>query len=98
MKDDGLNVFSNGEMVYRIKGKHAKVSVIWNYQAPEGTGDTHYSMMRGTKCNLIIQQGLEENFKPVLYIESNESNFEQRLNEALANEITLEFEGLPQKK
>ena len=35
-----------------IKGVHAKTSVIWNYKAPEGTGDTHYSIMRGTKANL----------------------------------------------
>jgi hypothetical protein len=43
--------------------------VIWNYKAPEGTGDTHYSIMRGSKANLIIRQGKEENYKPVLYIE-----------------------------
>ncbi|MCK5464101.1 MAG: oxidoreductase, partial [Bacteroidales bacterium] len=43
---------------------------IWNYQAPEGTGDTHYSIMRGSKANLVIRQGEEENFKPTLYIES----------------------------
>jgi predicted dehydrogenase len=64
-----LNVYSNGEIIYKIRGVHAKVSVTWNYQAPEGTGDTHYSMMRGSKSNLIIRQGQEQNFKPVLYIE-----------------------------
>lgn len=98
LKDNGLNVYCNGEMVYKIKGKHAKVSVIWNYQAPEGTGDTHYSTMRGTKCNLIIKQGIEENFKPVLYIESNETDFEQHLNRALANEITAQFKGVTAEK
>ena len=33
-------------------------------------GDTHYSLMRGTKANLIIRQGTEQNFKPVLYVEN----------------------------
>ena len=56
-----LEVYSNGEMNYTIKGVHAKVSVIWNFQAPEGAGDTHYSIMRGTKCNLIIRQGQRRN-------------------------------------
>src|SRR5690606_31853565 len=37
---DSLKVFSNGEMNYTLKGVHAKISVIWNFQAPEGTGDT----------------------------------------------------------
>lgn len=66
--DDQLHVYSNGEMIYRIRGKVAKVSVTWNYQAPEGTGDTHYSMMRGTQADLIIEQGESESYKPTLYI------------------------------
>jgi hypothetical protein len=68
IKGDALQVFSNGEMNYTLKGKHAKVSVIWNFQAPEGSADTHYSMMRGTKANLIIRQGKEENYRPALYV------------------------------
>ena len=52
-----------------MKGIHAKVSVVWAYQAPEGTGDTHYSIMRGTSANLVIRQGAEQKYKPVLYIE-----------------------------
>lgn len=67
--DTVLDIYSNGEINYRIKNVHARVSVIWNYQAPEGAGDTHYSIMRGTKANLIIRQGREEQFKPTLYIE-----------------------------
>ena len=65
-----VSAVSNGEMLYKIKDVHAKVSVIWNYQAPEGTGDTHYSIMRGTKCNIIIRQGKAEVYKPTLYVEA----------------------------
>ena len=68
--DGKLNVYCNGAFTYSLRGIHAKVSVIWNYQAPEGTGDTHYSIMRGSKANLVIRQGEEENFQPTLYIES----------------------------
>ena len=69
VNDSILKVYSNGEINYQLKGIHAKVSVVWAYQAPEGTGDTHYSIMRGTKANLIIRQGAEQKYKPVLYIE-----------------------------
>ncbi len=69
LDDDVLKVYSNGEINYTLKGINAKVSVIWNFQAPEGTGDTHYSIMRGTNCDLIIRQGEEEGYKPRLYIE-----------------------------
>ena len=92
--DNKLNVYCNGEMNYKVRGKHAKVSVIWNYQAPEGTGDTHYSIMRGTKSNLIIRQGKDENFKPTLYIEVlDKLNFEEGFKSALSNEITELFPG-----
>lgn len=67
--NDTLQVYANGEINYSLRGVHAKVSVTWAYQAPEGAGDTHYSIMRGTQANLIIRQGAEESFKPVLYIE-----------------------------
>ena len=69
-----VQVKSNGEINYLINGVHAKVSVIWNYRAPEGTGDTHYSIMRGTKCNLVIRQGAEQKFQPTLYIEPINEN------------------------
>ena len=63
-----LRVYSNGEINYTIKGVHAKVSVIWNFEAPEGTGDTHYSTMRGSTAELMIRQGEAEDYKPTLYI------------------------------
>ncbi|WP_446051194.1 putative oxidoreductase C-terminal domain-containing protein [Zobellia laminariae] len=97
--DDKLNVFCNGEMVYKINGKHAKVSVIWNYQAPEGTGDTHYSIMRGTKSDLIIKQGEEEGYKPTLYISPKQQDgFEELLNTAIEGEITAQFPGTTMEK
>ena len=95
LKDGKLNVFANGEMVYRIKGVFAKVSVEWNYQAPPGGGDTHYSVMHGTKCDLIIRQGKQEKFLPELYIENVKGSsiieFATQLKEALK---TLPYDSL----
>lgn len=88
VNDSTIGVFSNGEINFKLKGVHAKVSVTWGYKAPEGTGDTHYSIMRGTRANLIIKQGKEENYKPVLYIEpvnKQDAGFEKDLKEALAS-------------
>ena len=97
--DGRLHTFSNGEMIYKIKGKHAKVSVLWNYQAPEGTGDTHYSIMRGTKCNLIIRQGPEENFKPVLYLQPTiKEPFDKMLKQAMGKEVQGLFPGTAAEK
>lgn len=96
---DKLKVYCNGEMVYKIKGKYAKVSVIWNYEAPEGTGDTHYSIMRGTKSDLVIKQGEEENYKPTLYIKSKGvENFDSVITEAIEQHINSKFQGTKAEK
>lgn len=96
--DGKLNVYSNGEINYKLKGKHAKVSVIWNYEAPEGTGDTHYSIMRGSLCNVIIKQGKEDNYEPTVYIEANMDEglgtFEGGLSKAINQDIATMYPGL----
>jgi predicted dehydrogenase len=65
--DSILQVWSNGEINYTIKGVHAKVTVMWKYQTESGN-DTHYSILRGTNADLVIKQGADEQYKTVLYI------------------------------
>jgi len=92
--DTTLAIYSNGEINYSIKGVQAKVKVQWDYTSEAG-GDTHYSLMRGTKVNLIIRQGKEENYKPVLYIEpvSKDSAF-QSIVEQQFKKISTKFPGV----
>ena len=97
-KNGNLQVLCNGAFNYIINGVHAKVSVIWNYKAPEGTGDTHYSLMRGTKSSLIIRQGKEENYKPTLYIETTASNEIENALIAAINKINKSYQGVSIKK
>ena len=100
-KDSLLGVYSNGEINYQLKGTHAKVSVIWNFEAPEGAGDTHFSIMKGTKANLIIRQGEEQNYKPQFYIEpvqgADMDAFETALKAALAT-VQAKYPGVEVKK
>lgn len=70
VKDGKLNVYSNGEMVYQIKGVWVKVTATWNYMPPAGAGDTYFSALHGSKCDLVIRQGPEEKYLPTLYIEN----------------------------
>lgn len=96
VSDSVLRVFSNGEINYTIKGVHARVSVSWGYKAPEGAGDMHYSVMRGTKCNLVIRQGEEEGFRPALYIEPV-SGIADSVVERAASKIQVKFPGVAVK-
>jgi predicted dehydrogenase len=81
--DSILKVSSNGEVNYQLRGVNAKTSVIWNYESKDGSGDTHYSIMRGTKANLVIRQGPEEQYKVTLYIEplKSDKTYEQLVTE-----------------
>lgn len=70
IKNGVLNVFANGEITYQLKDIWAKVSVTWDYMPPAGGGDTHYSVMRGSLCDLVIRQEATEKFVPTLYVEN----------------------------
>lgn len=97
--DTVLNVFSNGEINYKLKGVHARVSVVWNYQAPEGAGDTHFSVMKGTRANLEIRQGADEKYVPELYIRpaKKDAAYETALTGAFGK-ITAAYPGVELKK
>ena len=93
--DTVLQVYCNGEMNYSLNGVHSRVIVKWDYRAPEGTGDTHYSFTRGSKANLIIRQGQEQNFKPVLYIEPSDNDNLDEFEKVLLSEFTKISEKFP---
>lgn len=81
-----LAVNANGEFTWQLKGVNCKVSVEWHFMAPKGTGDTHYSLMRGTKAEIVIRQGEKEGYRPVLYVRSrgDAATTEKALTAALA--------------
>jgi predicted dehydrogenase len=94
VENDVLKVYSNGEINYRLKGIHAKVSVIWNFEAPQGTGDTHYSIMRGTGCDLEIRQGEQEKYTPTLYVTPANGQDLNIFASNLENAVTQKLAGL----
>ncbi len=102
LNEDGvLPCYANGEMIYTVKAVHTKLSVIWNFQAPEGGRDTHYLMVRGSGANIIIRQGKEQNYRPELYIEpaagANRDELAQALRKAIAA-LQSKYAGLKLKQ
>ena len=41
----------------------------WDFAAPPGGGDTHFSVIRGTQAHLCILQGEAQGYRPELSIE-----------------------------
>ncbi|MGQ9620261.1 MAG: putative oxidoreductase C-terminal domain-containing protein [Bacteroidales bacterium] len=94
IKDEKLYVYSNGELIYQLRGKWAKVSVEWRYRAPEGGGDTHFSIMRGTGCDLVIRQTASEKFVPTLYVENIKGSVDDFTTKLKAALSSLPYENL----
>ncbi|MEP6997653.1 MAG: putative oxidoreductase C-terminal domain-containing protein [Betaproteobacteria bacterium] len=92
--DGKLHVHANGEIRYRIRGVHAKVSVHWNFAAPAG-GDTHFSILRGTRANLVIRQGEAQSWQPVLAIEPRDSANTAGLESALQRALPAVQQAYP---
>ena len=68
LKDGRLDYFANGEVSYTVRGFHARVKALWDYEAPEGGGDTHRAVVRGSRARVEILQGLEQKWLPELYV------------------------------
>ena len=87
VRDGKLDAYANGEMLYKIKGMHAKVTAEWRYKAAEGAGDTHYAIMRGSKASVEIKQGEAEKFLPTLYVHANPDTKLPELTSELENAV-----------
>jgi predicted dehydrogenase len=85
--DGNLHTYANGEISYTVKGVHAKVSVRWNFEAPAGAGDTHHSVLRGTRADLVIRQGAAQGYQPVLSIEPPAASDRAAYAETLARAL-----------
>jgi predicted dehydrogenase len=68
LKDGKLEYFANGEVSYTVRGVHARLRVLWNYEAPAGGGDTHRAVVRGGRALLEVLQGPEQGWRPELYV------------------------------
>ncbi len=85
LANDTLSIYANGAISFTVKGHHAKVSVLWNYEAPNGGSDTHYSIMRGTNAHLVIVQDEEHKYTPTLYILPQKEIDESILQQAITS-------------
>ena len=68
VKDGRLEYFCNTLVSYTLRGVHTKLNVIWDWEAPEGSGDTHFAFYRGTRARVEVRQTKADRFLPELYV------------------------------
>ena len=92
---DDLHYFCNAGIGYRLRGIPVQIESLWNLAIPEGGGDTHLAVLRGTKAGLIVDQGPETGFRTRLSVRplQNGVGFRKALLEALST-MQAEFPGV----
>jgi predicted dehydrogenase len=68
LKDDRLDYYCNTQVDYKVRGIHVQLHVLWDFEAAPGVGDSHLAIFRGTRSQVEIRQGAEENYRPELYV------------------------------
>lgn len=68
VKDGKLEVYANGNILYKVKDAHVALNVKWNFEAPAGSGDTHTSVIKGTRAVVEVVQDESTGFIPELFL------------------------------
>ncbi len=68
VKDGALEYFCNTLVTYRLRGTHVTLNVIWDWEAPEGGGDTHFARYRGALSTVEVRQTRADAYRPELYV------------------------------
>jgi predicted dehydrogenase len=68
VKDGKLEYYCNTLVSYTLRGIHTTLNVIWDWEAPAGSGDTHFAFYRGTRSKIEVRQTRADRFRPELYV------------------------------
>lgn len=93
--DGALQYLCNAALSYRLRGIPVEIETLWGLEEPEGGGDLHRAVLRGTKSDLIVDQGPETGFLTTFSVNPVESGraYAQTLSDAI-DEMQDEFPGL----
>jgi predicted dehydrogenase len=86
-----LDYYCNNSVHYTVRGAHVKLDVLWNWEAPEGSGDVYEATFRGSKARIEIRQGT----LPELYIVPNSSAAKEAVYSSLKRKLAALQEAYP---
>jgi predicted dehydrogenase len=84
--DGALHYLCNAQFSYRLSGVPVRLESLWHLAIPEGGGDTHHAIARGTRADLIVEQGPDTGFRTELTVRpaSPDANYARALHDAIA--------------
>src|SRR3984893_1054632 len=63
-----LAYYCNTLVSYTLRGIHSRLNVIWDWEPPEGSGDAHFAVYRGTRARIEVRQTRADRFLPELFV------------------------------
>ena len=69
VRGGALHYLCNGEFSYRLRGIPIRVRSVWDLEAPPGGGDASCAVLRGTRADVLLEQGPLTGFEARLCIQ-----------------------------
>ena len=87
VKDGRLEYYCNTLVSYTIRGVHATLNVIWDWEAAPGAGDTHFAFYKGSRARVEVRQTRADRYRPELYVIPAEAAQQPRVLAAVRAKI-----------
>ena len=84
---DRLEYFANNSVNYTLRGIHTKLVIRWDFEAKPGAKDSQQVTCRGSRSRVEVQQGVEEQFRPEVYVVPNRAEDKDAVLSALNRKI-----------
>lgn len=94
VSNGALQYLCNAAIEYKLRAIPVQVESLWKLAIPKGGGDTHFGVLRGTRAQLIVDQGRETAFQTRLTVRPvrNSRAYEQAVSTAVGT-LQAEFPG-----
>ena len=93
--DGVLQYLCNAALSYELRGIPVEIETLWDLEEAAGAGDLHHAVLRGSKADLITDQGAQTGFLTTLNVNPVEPGeaYAEALTSAV-NGMQEEFPGL----
>ena len=79
LRDGVLEVMANGRILFRVKGVHVGMEVVWNWSSPNGE-DAFSAVVRGSRASIeVVQDETTGNVKSLYVLAAGEADPAQTL-------------------